>query len=123
MIGYSRADNSAGWRLMQRPAIAAELERQIREVQVKLQVSGDDIRQQFAKIAFDPRKPAKGGPTTVERLMALDRLSKIYGLYINKHVFTGATLEQLLSEADKLEDDLGPAMPPPRLRLIDGGRS
>lgn len=121
--GFCQTDTKAGDRLIRLPHIATEINRRLVEVREKLEFDGDHIRQGFARIAFDPRESKKGGPTQVERMMALDRLAKIFGLYISKHVFTGATLEQLLSEADKVEQDLGPALPPPRLQLITGGKS
>lgn len=119
--GFSKKDLKAGDRLLNIPHVAAEINRVLLRAQTRLEVEGDDIRQGFARIAFDPREVKAGGPTRLERMMALSHLAKIYGLYINKHIFTGATLEQLLSEGDAIEAQLGPPTPP--LRLLPGGKS
>lgn len=120
--GYSeKAAKKYGSEVMRKPHVRAEINRRCLEAQVRLEVTGDHIRQGFAQIAFDPRDVAAGGPDRVERMTALDRLAKLFGLYIEKHVFTGATLEQLLALAEEREKTL-PAPTPP-LRLIEGGKT
>lgn len=119
--GYSQNNTSVGWDLLHNPAIMAAIQRRCVDSLARLEITGDDIRQGFAQIAFDPRDSLGGGPTRMERLIALRELGRLHGLYIEKHVFTGATLEQLLAAAADQEKQLPPATPP--LRLISGGKS
>lgn len=121
--GYSKKDTAAGFRQLRTPIVFEAVQRGLAKVAERYEVDADRIRQGFARIAFDARDVEHLGPTRVERMMALDRLAKISGLYVSKVAFAGVTLEQLLNQADDVEAKLGPAVPPPRLRLIDGGRS
>ena len=52
----------------------------------------------------------------MERIAAATQLCRLFGLFIEKHVFTGATLEQLLAAAEEQEKKQAPT-----LRLINGG--
>lgn len=120
-VGYSDRDPSCGDRLVKRPLIAREIARRCLERRERLEVTADHIDQAFAAIAFDPRDEKGGGPNYDQRMTALREMGKLRGLYIQKHVFTGATLEQLLSLAGEREKALPPASPP--LRLLQGGKS
>ena len=109
--GYSEKDVTAGHRLIRNAEVQAEIQRRCLEAQVRLEVTADHIKQGFARIGFDPRQAKNGGPTHTERIAALRELGRLLGLYIEKHVFTGATLEQLLALADEREKSLPPDMP------------
>lgn len=119
--GYSDKDRGAGTRLLYRPHIYAEVQRRLLERRVRLEATGDHIRYGFAAIAWDPREEVDGGPSFTERISALRELGRLHGLYIEKHVFTGATLEQLLAMADEKAKTLPKPEPPARLRLVHGG--
>lgn len=92
-----------GSKLLARPRVQFEVQRRCLEAQVRLEVTGDHIRQGFAQIAFDPREVVNGGPTRVERMQALRELGKLLGLYVDKVAFAGMSLEQLLAEVDKVQ--------------------
>lgn len=119
--GFSQRDCRAGHRVLNLPHVQREIQRRCLETRVRLEVTGDHIRQGFAQIAFDPREPKQGGPSRRIRISALRELGKLFGLYIEKHVFTGATLEQLLAMAAEQERALPPAVVP--LRLVSGGKT
>lgn len=125
--GFSQRDRAAGHRLLNVPHVYAEIQRRMLARQVRLEVTGDNIRYGFAAIAWDPREEAAGGPSHGERIMALRELGRLHGLYIEKHVFTGATLEQLLAMANERAKALPIEQPPERLRahlaLLNGGKS
>lgn len=119
--GYCTAGTSAGVRLLHNPRIKAEINRRCLAAQVRLQIKSDDVLHGFACIAFDPRKDDAGGPTRTERMLALDRLAKIFGMYqLEKPPAYGTSLEQLLAAANALESKMPEASPP--LRLIEGGK-
>lgn len=125
--GYSERDTSIGTRLLYRPHVYAEVQRRLLERRVRLEATGDHIRYGFAAIAWDPREEVDGGPSFTERISALRELGRLHGLYIEKHVFTGATLEQLLSLAAERGKVLPAPEPPERLRerlkLLSGGKA
>lgn len=122
--GYSKNDHAAGFRCMQHPVIRARVQEALKEVFARIDITADDVRQGFIQIAFDARTEPQGGPTRVERMMALDRLAKMFGLYkVERPGEIGKTLEQLLNDASVVETQIGPAQAPARLRLIDGGRT
>lgn len=123
--GYSERDRGVGTRLLYRPHIYAEVQRALLERRVRLNVTGDHIRHGFEAIAWDPREEADGGPSFTERIAALRELGRLHGLYIEKHVFTGATLEQLLAMAAERGKALPAPEPPERLRLklLNGGKA
>ncbi|HYM97533.1 MAG TPA: terminase small subunit [Candidatus Sulfotelmatobacter sp.] len=121
--GFSVRDKGVGSRLLYQPHIYAEIRRRLLARRVRLEATGDHIRYGFAAIAWDPREEAEGGPSFTERIAALRELGRLHGLYIEKHVFTGATLEQLLAMADEKAKTLPAPAPPERLKLIQGGRT
>lgn len=122
--GFSKSNKAAGWRTLRKAHVQAAIQARLKDVYTRLAIDADDVRQVFIQIAFDARTFANGGPTRVERMMAADRLAKMFGLYkVERPGEVGKTLEQLLNEAGAVETQLGPALPPPRLRLIEGGRS
>lgn len=119
--GYCERDSRAGNRLLKIPKVRAEINRRCVAAQVRLQITGDDVRQGFAQIAFDTRLEGAGGPTRMEKMFALDRLAKMFGLYqFERPPAFGSSLEQLLAAASALESSLPPATPP--LRLVQGGK-
>lgn len=119
--GYSKNDTKIGWVLLKRPRIQAEITRLVLERRQRLEISADHLDQALAWILFDPREEGAGGPSFADRIAAAREMGKLRGLYIQKHVFTGATLEQLLSLAGQREKALPAAQPP--LRLVAGGKS
>lgn len=122
--GFSENDRGIGSRLLYTAHVYAEIQRRLLDRRVRLEVTGDNIRWGFAAIAWDPREEADGGPSFTERIQALRELGRLHGLYIEKHVFTGATLEQLLAMADEKAKALPKPEPPERLRLqlLSGGK-
>lgn len=118
--GYSIKSRAAGNHLLRKPPIARAIRRFVIESQARLDVTGDDIRNGLAHIAFSTVKPQDGGPSWRDRTAAFDKLAKILGLYHEHHIFTGMTLEQLLAQAGKIEATLPPAPVP--LRLVNGGK-
>jgi hypothetical protein len=99
--GYSQNDSGAGSRVLAMPQVRAEIHRRCLQIQQELQVTGNDLRSLFARIAFNPLTAEEGGPTWGDRISAARELGKLMGLYIERGVMIGATLEQLLALADK----------------------
>lgn len=101
--GYSKSDPSCGFKLMARyPQIVEEVERQCLKIQIRLELSADDVRRGIARIATDPRDVAAGGPSFRDRLAAWVELGKLFGMYQHKIQVTGSlTLVDLLLAADK----------------------
>lgn len=100
--GYSAKNNSVGQRLMNTPAIAAEVELRCAKIQAKLEVTADDVRRGLARIATDPREERAGGPSFRDRILAWRELAKLFGMYTQKiHVTGSITLVDLLLAADR----------------------
>ena len=103
--GYSLKNTSIGQKVLNTPHVHAEIIRRSQEIQVKLEMNGDDVRRGFARIATDPRSPDQGGPSYRDRISALTELGKIFGLYTNKIEVRGSlTLVDLLLAADRKSD-------------------
>lgn len=107
--GYSEKDTGIGTRLLSRPHIADEVRRRVIEQQSRMQIKADDLRRFHASIVWDPREPAQGGPTKTERIAAATQLGKLMGLYVERHLHSDASLEELLAAAR----DVKPSAPEP----------
>lgn len=105
--GFSLKNRAIGTKLIQHSMIADEIRRQCLAVQVRLEMSADDIRRGFARIATDPRDEHTGGPSYEARIKALRELGKLFGMYTNKIQVTGSlTLVDLLLMADRQSEQL-----------------
>jgi len=124
IAGYSEMAANNATRILDIPAVEAEIRRRCLKIAPTLVMSGDDIMRGIARIASDPRSPLKGGPTPVARLKAFRELGLIKGLYTNKIQLTGSlTLIDLLLGAAVLPPDNRPelAVPGvPQLPLASG---
>lgn len=94
--GYKGRAVVIGWRLMAQPRVRKEVERRVLAITAKLEMSNEEIVEGFVRIARDPRGPKAGGPTHMERMRALSELGKLRGLYVERHMHIGASLEELL---------------------------
>lgn len=105
--GFSLKNRAIGTKLVQHPLISDEIRRQCLAIQVRLEMTGDDIRRGFARIATDPRDQHMGGPSYEARIMALRELAKLFGMYTQKiHVTGSVTLVDLLLAADRKAEEL-----------------
>jgi hypothetical protein len=116
--GYSKRDTGAGSKVMALPYVRAEIERRILKIEARLELSADQVRQGFARIATDPRSAFEGGPTVTERLTAYREYGKLLGLYSERHIFVGVTLDQMLAAID--DPSLLPALPGATVRQLTG---
>jgi len=107
--GFSITNKSIGLNLTRNPEISDLIRKRCLDVQVRLEMSGDDIRRGFARIATDPRSPLEGGPNYTERIAALRELGKLLGLYTQKLEVRGSiTLVDLLAHVDEKAKTLPP---------------
>jgi Terminase small subunit len=113
--GYSKKDIKAGDRLMKIPHVHDAIIKRLTHHDLDIQADGAAIRRGFERIAYDPRTPGKGGPTKMERMTALRNLGQMRGVFINKHLVSDVSLEQLLTSVDELEEQAGPSPTPARL--------
>lgn len=105
--GYSTANHSVGTYLMNQPRILDEVRRRCLAIQTRLELTADDVRSGFARIATDPREQADGGPSWEARIVAFRELGKLMGLYVAKiHVTGTLTLEDLLLAAERKRAEL-----------------
>ena len=99
--GYSGKNTAVGVTLLNTPLVDAEIRRQCLKIQVRLEITGDDVRRGFARIATDPRQESEGGPSYMARIKALRELGLLMGLYKNEiHIKGEFTLVDLLLAAD-----------------------
>lgn len=111
--GYAAANRAGPMRLMHDSRILDEIRKRCLEVQVRLEMNGDDVRRGFARIATDPRTRKQGGPSYMARITALRELAKLFGMYTHKIQVTGSlTLVDLLLAADRKAE----ALPAPEAR-------
>ena len=103
--GYAIERNRAcGSDLLAHPDIAREINRRLLLLASELHVDALQLRSFFARIAFDPRQEASGGPSFDQRIAAGREYGKLMGWYTEHHHHTGGlTLEQLLAGADRKE--------------------
>jgi hypothetical protein len=111
--GYSpkRADVT-GSRLLGNVRISADIRRRCLAIEQRLELTGDDVRRGFARIATDPREVSDGGPSFEVRISALRELGKLFGMYSSKiQVIGSITLVDLLLAAETKTAELS-SLPP-----------
>lgn len=100
--GYAaRSAKVTACRLLTHTNLWAEVEKGLIAMQSRLEMTADDVRREFVKIAKDINTPVEA------RISALDKLAKVYGMYTSKiHVTGTLTLEDLLLAADRKPAEL-----------------
>lgn len=118
--GYSESSIPT---VMRSPRVQDEIASRTLALQVRFQITGDDVRNGLARIAFHPLGGSEGGPSYSEQKEALVALGKSLGLFSETTLHVGVSLAELLAAAKEREAALPPAQVPERLRLIQGGRA
>lgn len=114
---------STGYRVIRLKVVQDEIQRLLLTRRLKWKYQKADLENVHATIAFDPREPAKGGPSNIERMKAAVHLAQLNGWLIERTQHeVGPNLAELLAQAGRIEATMPKPEVPERLKLLQGGK-